>query len=79
MKKIHPVNRAQLIDDALNLARSGRLPYSTAMQLVTYLADEDDYIPWVSANNGLMYLDRLLANSEGYDDFKVKMNKNNLY
>lgn len=74
MLKIHPVNRAQLVDDALNLARSGRLPYKIAMELFTYLAVEEDYIPWVAANNGLTYLDRLLANSKSFTDLKVLLN-----
>lgn len=43
---IHAVNRAQLIDDALNLARADIIPYETAFRLLEYLQQELDYVPW---------------------------------
>lgn len=68
---IPPLNRAQLLDDALNLARAGKLSYSLALTLTTYLEHENDYIPWAAALNALSFLDRRLINNDGYDDFKV--------
>jgi aminopeptidase N len=68
---IPPLNRAQLLDDALNLARAGKLPYSIALTLTTYLQRDNDYLPWAAALNALSFLDRRLTNNEGYDDFKV--------
>ncbi|KAG7211603.1 hypothetical protein KM043_010858 [Ampulex compressa] len=65
--KIHSVNRAQLIDDALNLARAGRLNYVTALEITTYLAKESDYIPWSSAFSGLRYLTRMMVHSKHYE------------
>ncbi|XP_058836977.1 uncharacterized protein LOC131693281 [Topomyia yanbarensis] len=67
---IHHLNRAQLIDDSLNLARSGHIKYDIALQLIQYLAHEAEYIPWASANNGLTYLNRMLSGSSKYDLFK---------
>jgi hypothetical protein len=67
-----PLNRAQLLDDALNLARAGKLPYSIALDLTMYLERDVDYIPWAAALNALSFLDRRLTNNEGYDDFMVQ-------
>lgn len=53
---IHEVNRAQLIDDALQLARGGVLKYDFALDLVTYLMDEQSYHPWLSAFNSFSFL-----------------------
>jgi aminopeptidase N len=69
---ILPLNRAQLLDDALNLARAGKLPYSMALDLTMYLEHDTDYIPWAAALNALSFLDRRLTNNEGYDNFKVQ-------
>lgn len=69
---ILPLNRAQLLDDALNLARAGKLPYSLALELTLYLEHDEDYIPWVATLNALSFLDRRLTDNEGYDNFKVQ-------
>jgi aminopeptidase N len=69
---IPPLNRAQLLDDALNLAQAGKLPYSVLLDLTMYLEHDTDYIPWTAALNTLSFLDRRLTNNEGYDNFKVK-------
>ena len=67
---IHVINRAQIIDDALNLAKSGLLDYETALSVTGYLSKEVEYIPWASALNGLKYLNKMLKTSEAYGDFK---------
>nr|XP_019531217.2 aminopeptidase N [Aedes albopictus] len=67
---IHHLNRAQLIDDSLNLARSGHLGYDVALKLIQYLTKEEEYVPWASLNNGLSYLNRMLAGSAKYNLFK---------
>lgn len=48
--KIHLLNRAQLIDDSHNLAQAGKIPYSTTLEILEYLKNEIDYIPWVAVN-----------------------------
>lgn len=70
-KRISTINRAQLIDDAFNLARTGRLDYSIALGVTTYLAQEMDYVPWKAALTAMSYLDNMLVKSEGYDKFRV--------
>lgn len=68
---IHPLNRAQLLDDSLYLARAGLLSYSTALDLTTYLAAETDFVPWVSFYRALTFLNTRFAGTEDYDLFKV--------
>ncbi|XP_046387347.1 aminopeptidase N-like [Ischnura elegans] len=71
--KVHPVNRAQLIDDSLNLARGGLLRYSVALNLIRYMEQETDFIPWYSLYPSLAFLDSRLKYSEEYPRFKMLM------
>ncbi|XP_042891238.1 aminopeptidase N-like [Penaeus japonicus] len=57
---IHVVNRAQIIDDAMNLARAGQLRYETALHVLSYLKNETEYLPWSAALNNLEYIDAML-------------------
>lgn len=68
---IHTLNRAQLLDDALNLARTGRLNYEMAMNLTKYLTYEKEYVPWQTAFNALSYIDSMFIRTGYYDKFKV--------
>ncbi|XP_023288739.1 aminopeptidase N [Orussus abietinus] len=70
-KSISTINRAQLIDDALNLARAGRLDYATALDVTSYLAHETEYLPWKAAFTAMSYLDNMLIKAQGYDKFRV--------
>jgi len=69
--KIHILNKAQLLDDSLNLARAGVLNYSIALDLTTYLVNETDFIPWVSYFTALKFLNSRLTGTKDYDNFKV--------
>ncbi len=44
--KIHPLNRAQLLDDAISLAIDDKISFSIPMNLSKYLVHENDLIPW---------------------------------
>ncbi|XP_052895825.1 uncharacterized protein LOC128303012 [Anopheles moucheti] len=68
---VHRLNRAQLIDDAYWLARSGRLDMRVALRLMTYLRNEREYAPWTAANVALTYFNSRLRGTEGYHDFLV--------
>lgn len=48
--QIHLLNRAQLIDDSLNLARAGKISYNIPFEIIEYLIKEYDYIPWASVS-----------------------------
>lgn len=70
---IHVLNRAQIVDDALNLARAGQLSYGTALSIASYLEKETEYYPWYSAFTALSYLYRRIGSSDSLKaDFTVK-------
>ncbi|XP_032798708.2 aminopeptidase N [Daphnia magna] len=58
-------NRAQILDDYLNMARANLTTYVTAMELTRYLAHERDYAPWTAASVALDYIDIMFY---GYPD-----------
>jgi aminopeptidase N len=53
----HRINRAQLVDDAFNLARAEQLSYYVPVEMAKYLMGERDYIPIKAALNNLEYLE----------------------
>ncbi|XP_037093237.1 aminopeptidase N-like [Pollicipes pollicipes] len=67
---IHTINRAQLIDDAMDLARSGQLGYDTALSVFGYLSNEREYLPWDAAFDNLAYVNTQLKRTAGYGAFK---------
>ena len=71
---IHTVNRAQLLDDSLNLARATLLPYDLAFSVTQYLKDDDEYLPWESFLNAFSYISTMLLRSPSYGLFKVSQN-----
>ncbi|KAF4517642.1 hypothetical protein B566_EDAN002874 [Ephemera danica] len=65
LPKLTNASRAILIDDALNLARGGRLDYSIALDVLNLLPNETNFVPWSAALNGLGYLyDRFSNDTE---------------
>nr|XP_034185647.1 aminopeptidase Ey [Osmia lignaria]XP_034185648.1 aminopeptidase Ey [Osmia lignaria]XP_034185650.1 aminopeptidase Ey [Osmia lignaria] len=70
-RNISTINRAQLIDDALNLARAGKLDYATALDVTSYLAHETEYLPWKAAFTAMHYLDDMLIKMSSYDKFRI--------
>ncbi|XP_043498883.1 putative aminopeptidase-2 [Polistes fuscatus] len=49
---IHVINRAQIIDDAFNLARASNT-YSKALKLALYLRREKEHLPWKAFGRGI--------------------------
>ena len=74
---IHVINRAQIIDDVLNLARAGLLKYEIALEVTSYLKNENEYLPWAAALSGIEYIDEMLKGTASYGDFKVILTYNN--
>lgn len=68
--KIHVLNRAQLVDDALTLAFDGYLSYDIALGVVSYLFRETDYIPWYPAVIAFDKLDYILKGTPLHSQFK---------
>lgn len=66
------LSRAQLIDDSMDLARTGRLSYKTALSVLQGLINEREYVPWVSAFNGLNWLNRAIFATDPHDVLRVR-------
>ncbi|XP_058118590.1 aminopeptidase N-like [Anopheles ziemanni] len=64
------INRAQLVDDVANLARAGEVDYGIALSLMQYLERETEYIPWSTAYNALLHLDRMFSGNKEYPSFE---------
>ncbi|CAL1295996.1 unnamed protein product [Larinioides sclopetarius] len=70
-EKINAVNRAQIIDDSLDLARAGQLNYHIALNTTLYLKKEDDYVPWKAALHGFSFIDSMICRSAIYGKWKT--------
>ena len=67
------INRAQIIDDAFNLARGGLLEYEVALGVTSYLHRETEFICWKAALTGFSYISHMLERTASYGDFKRYM------
>lgn len=86
--KIASTNRAQIVDDALTLARAGKLDYRIALNLTRYLVNENEYVPWRSALGAFNFIDSMMSSGPDYYLFQVyfiwifsfaRIDNNNLY
>lgn len=66
-------NRAQLLDDSLNIASVNLIPYAEALDLTLYLTVERDFVPFDSALTALGYIDGMLSATAGYADWQMYM------
>uniref|UniRef100_A0A673GJ08 Aminopeptidase n=1 Tax=Sinocyclocheilus rhinocerous TaxID=307959 RepID=A0A673GJ08_9TELE len=66
-------NRAGLIDDVFNLARAGYLPQNVPLQMISYLSQETEFLPWHAASRALYQLDKLLDRTEDHSLFSVSL------
>lgn len=74
---IHLLNRAQIVDDILNLARAGEVTYTRALDVVSYLVNETEYYPWYSALTALSFVKRRIGNDDTLSDLlKVRLPTN---
>nr|QBI71857.1 aminopeptidase N3a [Plutella xylostella] len=62
--KIHPYNRAQIVNDVFSYARSGIMTYQRAMTILSFLEFETEYAPWVAAITGFNWLTNRLSGPE---------------
>ncbi|KAF3854284.1 hypothetical protein F7725_022339 [Dissostichus mawsoni] len=60
------INRAQLVDDAFNLARARMVSNTLALNTTLYLSVETQYMPWQSALDNLDYYYLMLDRTEVY-------------
>lgn len=68
---ISSINRAQIIDDAMELALAGHLDYVIALDVVSYLVHERSYVPWKAGLIALGYIDTMLSKGAYYLEYKV--------
>ncbi|XP_062121751.1 aminopeptidase N-like isoform X2 [Drosophila sulfurigaster albostrigata] len=69
-KRIHVMNRAQLLDDSLSLAWSGHLSYALALKLLGYLKHEHEFIPWRAALEQLSVIERIMRQTSEFEEFQ---------
>uniref|UniRef100_A0A8K9V389 Aminopeptidase n=1 Tax=Oncorhynchus mykiss TaxID=8022 RepID=A0A8K9V389_ONCMY len=60
------INRAQIVDDAFNLARAKVINTTLALRTTRYLSQERDYIPWESALRNLNYYILMFDRGQAY-------------
>lgn len=54
---------ARLIDDSMNLARAGKIPYTIPLNIVKRLRSDKVFLPWAAAYESLKYLHRVTYDS----------------
>uniref|UniRef100_A0A8C6WQE3 Aminopeptidase n=1 Tax=Neogobius melanostomus TaxID=47308 RepID=A0A8C6WQE3_9GOBI len=69
------INRAQIIDDAFNLARAKIINTTLALKTTKYLSKETGYIPWESALRNLNYYILMFDRTEVYGALKGYLKK----
>ncbi|XP_034437011.1 aminopeptidase N-like isoform X1 [Hippoglossus hippoglossus] len=69
------INRAQIIDDAFNLARAKIVSTTLALTTTKYLHKERDYIPWESALGNLNYYILMFDRTEVYGALQAYLKK----
>ncbi|XP_070823562.1 aminopeptidase N-like [Chaetodon trifascialis] len=69
------INRAQIIDDAFNLARAKIINTTLALRTTKYLSKERDYIPWESALRNLNYYILMFDRTEVYGALQAYLKK----
>ncbi|XP_069840529.1 aminopeptidase N-like [Dendropsophus ebraccatus] len=69
------INRAQIIDDAFNLARAHIISNIRALETTTFLAREVEYMPWQAALSNLAYFTQMFDRTEVYGPMRDYMRK----
>ncbi|XP_041842646.1 aminopeptidase N-like [Melanotaenia boesemani] len=69
------INRAQIMDDAFNLARAKIISTTLALKTTKYLSKERNYIPWESALRNLNYYILMFERTEVYGALQAYLKK----
>ncbi|NXE00863.1 AMPN Aminopeptidase, partial [Chaetorhynchus papuensis] len=69
------INRAQIIDDAFNLARAKYINVTVALNTTRFLSQETAYMPWQAALNNLHYFQLMFERSEVFGPMSKYMKK----
>ena len=68
--KLSNLNRAQVFNDAMSLARAGLLDYTIALGMTNHLAKEEDYIVLTVAKKSLEYLQNMLSKDQRWENLE---------
>ena len=68
--KLSNLNRAQVFNDAMSLARAGLLDYTIALGMTNHLAKEEDYIVLTVAKKSLKYLQNMLSKDQRWENLE---------
>ncbi|XP_020790682.2 LOW QUALITY PROTEIN: aminopeptidase N-like [Boleophthalmus pectinirostris] len=68
-------NRAQIIDDAFNLARAKLVSTTLALRTTLFLSGETEFMPWQSALDNMHYYYLMLDRTEVYQPLQDYMKK----
>uniref|UniRef100_A0A8C5FYW7 Aminopeptidase n=1 Tax=Gouania willdenowi TaxID=441366 RepID=A0A8C5FYW7_GOUWI len=74
-KDIPVINRAQIIDDAFNLARAKIVNTTLALRTTQFLDKEVEYMPWEIASRNLNYFTLMFDRSEVYGPMTAYIKK----
>uniref|UniRef100_A0A8C3AQD7 Aminopeptidase n=1 Tax=Cyclopterus lumpus TaxID=8103 RepID=A0A8C3AQD7_CYCLU len=69
------INRAQLIDDAFNLARAKMVSTTLALRTTKFLDKELEYMPWETAKRNMNYFYLMFDRSEVYGPMQAYWKK----
>ncbi|NXH89816.1 AMPN Aminopeptidase, partial [Edolisoma coerulescens] len=69
------INRAQIIDDAFNLARAKYVNVTLALNTTRFLSEERAYMPWQAALSNLQYFQLMFDRSEVFGAMSRYMKK----
>nr|XP_061796529.1 aminopeptidase Ey-like [Nerophis lumbriciformis] len=74
-QELSVINRAQIIDDAFNLARARIVNTTLALRTTEFLHKEVEYMPWQATINNLHYFYLMFDRSEVYGPMQAYMKK----
>ena len=62
--------RAQTINDAFALSQSLEIPITQPLELIKYLKNEDEYLPWSTAITRLAYFTNMLDSTNAFGNYE---------
>uniref|UniRef100_A0A8C7N1V2 Aminopeptidase n=1 Tax=Oncorhynchus kisutch TaxID=8019 RepID=A0A8C7N1V2_ONCKI len=75
IQAIPVINRAQVVDDAFNLARARIVSTILALRTTLFLQREREYMPWQTADRNLGYFFLMFDRSDVYGPMQAYLNK----
>ncbi|CAH1779550.1 unnamed protein product [Owenia fusiformis] len=66
-------NRAQIVDDALSLAKAGIVDEVSGLSATEYMGEEDEWLVWYPATQALTYIDLMLRDTVTYGLYQKYM------